>query len=472
MRASSAPPRGRCAVSVTDGADAWLAALGERLPRHAAVLRALVAHAQADPRIRTVLVGCSVGRGVADDLSDVDAHMSVADDAWPGVLDDAGKIARGVGDPVEVLLHVLPDVAMLHRHLLAHYPDGMQLSLVLQPVSAQTRRGHAPDVVVLHDPDDRLGGVVEPRNLRATVVEVREWCVLGWEALADVVKYLRRGSAWEALERLHAARTEVWRLWAVAMGAELPVYGLTSVFDLPTPVLPPGIEATVPRLVPHDIAWAAHTCATMLAELWPTARAAAAGSEASGERPPALPLGELVLRQIEELPALRAGEEPVVVVAHDPAWALRFEEDRAVLERLLAPWLNGGIHHIGSTAVAGLAAKPVVDVLAGVRSLVEARAAIPVLVEDGWLYAPYRAEEMHWFCRPSASRRELHLHVVETGSPAYRRRLAFRDALRADPALRERYTRLKEDLAARFHDDRDAYTRAKAEFIDSAIPGA
>ena len=65
----------------------------------------------------------------------------------------------------------------------------------------------------------------------------------------------------------------------------------------------------------------------------------------------------------------------LLVVPYDPAWPERFEAERELLERILAPWLEGGVHHIGSTAVPGLAAKPILDMLAGVHDLEAARAA-------------------------------------------------------------------------------------------------
>ncbi len=164
-----------------------------------------------------------------------------------------------------------------------------------------------------------------------------------------------------------------------------------------------------------------------------------------------------------------AGDEPVRVVPYDPGWPRGFEAMRGELEPLLAPWLTGGIHHIGSTAVPGLAAKPTVDIAAGVSSLEASRAAIALLQAHGWWYAPYRPEEMHWFCRPSPLRREFHLHLIRTGSPTLRDRLAFRDALRSDAALRRRYAALKRRLAGRHPGDREAYTDAKAAFITAAL---
>lgn len=107
--------------------------------------------------------------------------------------------------------------------------------------------------------------------------------------------------------------------------------------------------------------------------------------------------------------------------------------------------------------------------MAGVSSLEGSRDAIPVLEAEGWLYAPYRPQEMHWFCRPSIARREYHLHLVPAQSATFGQRLAFRDALRADADLAARYVCLKQDLAERHPDDREAYTEAKRPFIDAVV---
>jgi GrpB-like predicted nucleotidyltransferase (UPF0157 family) len=112
------------------------------------------------------------------------------------------------------------------------------------------------------------------------------------------------------------------------------------------------------------------------------------------------------------------------------------------LERALRPWLDGGIHHIGSTAVPGLAAKPIVDMLAGVRGLEEARGAFEPLARLGYEYFPHRPEA-HAFRRPGYG-----VHLTVPGSPIWNERLAFRDALRADPALAAEYAAWKERYVA------------------------
>src|SRR5581483_11311758 len=92
--------------------------------------------------------------------------------------------------------------------------------------------------------------------------------------------------------------------------------------------------------------------------------------------------------------------EPVRIVSYDPLWPQRFQHERALLERALGKIASGGIHHVGSTAVPGLAAKPVIDILIGVMDLGSSRDAFEPLAALQYMYAPYRSEEMHWFCKP------------------------------------------------------------------------
>lgn len=86
-----------------------------------------------------------------------------------------------------------------------------------------------------------------------------------------------------------------------------------------------------------------------------------------------------------------------------------------------------------------------------------------------YLYAPYLAEEMHWFCKPHPSRRTHHLHLIPVGSKRYADELAFRGRLRAHPELAVEYLALKRNLARRFARDREAYTNAKSDFVRGAL---
>ncbi len=108
---------------------------------------------------------------------------------------------------------------------------------------------------------------------------VHEWTFLGWVALADLAKYSRRGSPWEALERLHQARTYVWRLWAVVQDVDYPAFGLTGVLDDPDAGLPAGLDETVSALDVADIRRAAFAAAALL-DITSSAAASRVGAEA------------------------------------------------------------------------------------------------------------------------------------------------------------------------------------------------
>jgi GrpB-like predicted nucleotidyltransferase (UPF0157 family) len=165
-------------------------------------------------------------------------------------------------------------------------------------------------------------------------------------------------------------------------------------------------------------------------------------------------------------------ETPVEIVGHDSEWPLRFQEEAEKLRLALAQWLVGPIEHIGSTAVPGLAAKPVIDIIAGVRTLDASRPAIAAASELGYCYASYKADVEHWFCKPSPTLRTHHLHLVPVGSPQWIRPIAFRDYLRTYPSVRDEYEVLKREFAARHRLDREAYTLAKSPFIDRVTEAA
>lgn len=139
------------------------------------------------------------------------------------------------------------------------------------------------------------------------------------------------------------------------------------------------------------------------------------------------------------------GEGPIWV-PYDPDWPRQFADEAVVLEGVLAPWLDGGIHHVGSTSVPGLRAKPIIDMLAGVRDLDQARDTFAPLAELGYRYQEHRPEAHCFFKGVEGSDQRghtHHLHLTVPGSDLWRERLAFRDALRADPALVAEYAAWK-----------------------------
>ena len=126
------------------------------------------------------------------------------------------------------------------------------------------------------------------------------------------------------------------------------------------------------------------------------------------------------------------------------------------------------IEHIGSTAVPGLIAKPIIDLLAGVTSMAAAQAVAEPLCRSGYTTsAEFNAtlSDRQWFMRWAAGHRTHHLHVVVHAASVWQERLQFRDALRSDRELARQYAELKSQLALAHQDDREAYTDAKADFV-------
>jgi GrpB-like predicted nucleotidyltransferase (UPF0157 family) len=162
-------------------------------------------------------------------------------------------------------------------------------------------------------------------------------------------------------------------------------------------------------------------------------------------------------------------DEPIHVAPYDESWPDQFRSEQAVLLKSLEEWLTGPIEHVGSTAVPGLAAKPVIDIMAGVESLKGARPAISVLEKIEYCHFPYHAESMHWFCKPSPSFRTHHLHLVPFQSTLWVERLAFRDYLRTHAEVAREYATLKYRLADQHRFDREAYTEAKGSFVKRVV---
>jgi GrpB-like predicted nucleotidyltransferase (UPF0157 family) len=159
------------------------------------------------------------------------------------------------------------------------------------------------------------------------------------------------------------------------------------------------------------------------------------------------------------------GDGPIEIVEYDPCWPASYA---AECERL-APVLAGvRISHIGSTAVLGLAAKPIIDMIALVDDL-DANVAAVIQRAGYELPARFNVNLAHraFLCYPSSTYRTHHLHLVDDRE-AMDQCLRFRDALRSDPTLASEYAVLKRALAARFGDRRESYTRAKSTFIEAA----
>ena len=167
--------------------------------------------------------------------------------------------------------------------------------------------------------------------------------------------------------------------------------------------------------------------------------------------------------------------EDVTIVPYNPAWSEMFRHEAAHLRACLPHRLIGRIEHIGSTAVPGLAAKPIIDILAEVTSLRAARSEIaPLLEAQGYdyLWRPTIGDGVPpWYAffikRDQSGSRTHHIHMI-TRRPLFQAhwdRLLFRDYLISHPAVARQYEALKRGLAAEHPNDRLAYTTGKTEFI-------
>ncbi len=165
--------------------------------------------------------------------------------------------------------------------------------------------------------------------------------------------------------------------------------------------------------------------------------------------------------------------EPVELTPYSPMWPAIFDIERGrLLEVFRADAVR--IEHIGSTAVPGLGAKPIIDVLLGAPAMAVIERAIAALEASGYRYVPEFERALptrRYLVKTHGQPGHFHLHGVVAGTTFWNEHLAFRDALRADPLLAERYWTLKRRLASRHRNDREAYTEAKGTFIRSVLDG-
>ena len=166
-----------------------------------------------------------------------------------------------------------------------------------------------------------------------------------------------------------------------------------------------------------------------------------------------------------------AAADVVRIEPSDPSWPSRFAAEAALIRAALGDGFVYVVHHVGSTAVPGLAAKPIIDIVLEVPD----RDVWPALIEP-----LQRLEYVHWAENPDRTKmffvkgmppfgtgrtHHVHVHTSDAVAPI----VGFRDYLVAHPEEAERYERLKRDLATRFPTDREGYTKAKEEFVREAL---
>jgi len=165
---------------------------------------------------------------------------------------------------------------------------------------------------------------------------------------------------------------------------------------------------------------------------------------------------------------------PVIIVSYDPRWPIFYEEEKrrilgAIGHKVLA------IEHIGSTAVPGLGAKPIIDIMAGVHQFADAEECLPLLQPLGYDdVTNTQLENPEWYyClgkgKGSQGEHTYHLHLVKFMSEHWEKHLLSRDFLRTHLEVAQQYYELKKKLAAKHGTNREAYTEAKTSFIESVI---
>lgn len=278
------------------GAREWLGSLSPSLAPQRAVLESFLATAARDERIRVVVVGCSLGRGVGDPLSDVDAIIGVRPEAWKLAIAVSRAWVTEAGPVIDMHQMVLPGSAGSGRdyqHTYAQYSSGVELDLSVSRVGDDWRR--RGDWIVLYDPDSRVPSEVTPST--QTADDIQRWGYGALTRLNAVVKYVSRGALWEAHTCLELARADTWRIYAVAEQVTDAQYGVTAVFDDPRQPVPATMARTVASLDASSLAAAARACCDIVIEAWPRAM------QALGAPPEVPPLAQHVRRRLSNLAA-------------------------------------------------------------------------------------------------------------------------------------------------------------------------
>ncbi|SFG33100.1 GrpB domain, predicted nucleotidyltransferase, UPF0157 family [Halobacillus alkaliphilus] len=165
-------------------------------------------------------------------------------------------------------------------------------------------------------------------------------------------------------------------------------------------------------------------------------------------------------------------EKPTVSLSsYHPEWPVLFEREQRLIAEILGENVLG-IEHIGSTAIPGLQAKPIIDIMAGVRSLASYDSYIPHLSTIGYMYVPKPELVDRRFFKKEKEAQTFHLHLCEFGEKEWEEKLLFRNYLRQHSKAVEEYNSLKLRLANRYSNDRPAYTKSKGAFISSIIQKA
>ena len=174
-------------------------------------------------------------------------------------------------------------------------------------------------------------------------------------------------------------------------------------------------------------------------------------------------------RSCERSPVIGLASGTVTVVPYDPRWVDEFNAASQEIHDTIGSKVIA-VHHVGSTAVPGLCAKPILDILVSVADFTKALESVPELATLGYEFRPNEEiPDRHYFRRRRSNHRTHHLSLAEPSSHYHTVTFAFRDALRASVDDARRYCELKLDLARRFPCDREAYIAGKSDFVAAIL---
>ncbi len=243
----------------------WLSELPAKLAPQRRLMDRLLRWCQQEDAVHWLMIGCSLARGNADRLSDLDLAMGVR----PGRFDETlPRIFAAVGEVGELVDCYDHDFGQPYRHrrVFALYSDRTQIDLFVAESAADSAGPTFPYGVTLYDPDSKIRYVgteaVAPKG-----DELRTWEYLAWTALLDTGKYLRRSSLWEALHELEEGRRYVERLWVTLQGIPESRYPARALSDAPEADMPAGFDAAVAGRDERSLLRAARYLAELLDQL-------------------------------------------------------------------------------------------------------------------------------------------------------------------------------------------------------------
>ncbi|MDW2886534.1 GrpB family protein [Exiguobacterium artemiae] len=164
--------------------------------------------------------------------------------------------------------------------------------------------------------------------------------------------------------------------------------------------------------------------------------------------------------------------ETVEIQASSSQWEQRGLQEKIKLSNILSQFDVKEVEHIGSTAVPGLSAKPIIDMMVRVISFEKINEIIDTLVSNNWNYVPPELDGQDWrrfFVQVEKDKRVAHLQLIQVNEVRWEEQIKFRDKLRADPSLIKEYGEIKRKLAKEYRDDRERYTQGKSDFINRVL---